>query len=232
MPQRLDSEEKLKQKLRIQSRKIDSLEDELDELKGKYNKLKYNYELHILGGSFLDFGKLFDEGKRTKNLITQVKQLKKELEITKAELLCYKDGGPLMKLRNKILEEQKISEIENKVKDKKNILKNITEEYKNFTSNETIKPSVYAYVDSSNNIVYIGSSKNIIQRDYGHLRNSETYFDKNYNDKSQYKLISLATCDNIDDARAIEQLMILKYEPVYNVSKADYYITQILNSDK
>ena len=119
----------------------------------------------------------------------------------------------------------KTAQMLKKYTDFKNKYHNIIKEFR-----KELKPSVYAYVDENNIIVYIGSTQNIHERDKGHIYSSNTYFDKNYNSKSQYNLIILAETNTIEDARIMEEIMILKYKPRFNVVTTPRLINNLISN--
>lgn len=91
----------------------------------------------------------------------------------------------------------------------------IKEKYKEQTKGNI----VYFYTDLNNNIVYIGSSKNLRHRlSSRNNKSSKSYFDNIYQKyPEQFKLYILGKFDTIEEARAIEKLLIAIYIPKYNI---------------
>lgn len=185
----LNDPEKLEQKIRILSRRIESLENE----------------------------------KRKEP--EQIKQLKDKNTVLRKENMNLKTE--LFNLKTDIIENKfiydKTETLLSKYNDLKNKYHDLFKEFK-----KELKPSVYAYIDENNIIVYIGSTQNLHERDNGHLYSNATYFDKNYTNKSQYNLILLAVTDTIEDARIMEEIMILKYKPKFNIATNPRLINNLL----
>lgn len=187
----LNDPEKLEQKIRILSRRIEAIETENIKEQVKIKTLKY------------------------KNA-----DLREENSILKKELFNLRNGISEYHNIN-----SKTAQMLNKYTDFKNKYHNIVKEFR-----KELKPTVYAYVDENNIIVYIGSTQNIHERDKGHIYSGNTYFDKNYNSKSQYNLIILAETNTIEDARIMEEIMILKYKPRFNIVTTPRLINNLISN--
>lgn len=187
----LNDPEKLEQKIRILSRRIEILESE---------KIKQP-------------SKIKDIKDKNKDLVKENSLLKAEIYNLRKSFSSYKDIN------------SKTESLLTKYKELRNNYYNLFKDYK-----QEYKPCVYAYTDENNIIVYIGSTQNLYERDKQHLYANEQYFDKNYTDKSQYNLLLLSVTNTIEDARLIEEMMILKYKPRFNIAIEPNMLKKIISS--
>ena len=75
-------------------------------------------------------------------------------------------------------------------------------------------PGCYRFLDTSENIIYVGSSKNIQRRLNSHFGGKQGHLGKSvYN---QVARVEVCKCIDYPTALALEQVLISKYRPRYN----------------
>ena len=75
-------------------------------------------------------------------------------------------------------------------------------------------PGCYRFLDTSENIIYVGSSKNIQRRLNSHFGGKQGHLGKSvYN---QVARVEVCKCADYPTALALEQVLISKYRPRYN----------------
>ena len=75
-------------------------------------------------------------------------------------------------------------------------------------------PGCYRFLDTSENIIYIGSSKNIQRRLNSHFGGKQGHLGKNV--YSQVARVEVCKCEDYPTALALEQVLISKYRPRFN----------------
>ena len=75
-------------------------------------------------------------------------------------------------------------------------------------------PGCYRFLDTSENIIYIGSSKNIQRRLNSHFRGKQGHLGKNV--YSQVARVEVCKCEDYPTALALEQVLISEYRPRFN----------------
>ena len=75
-------------------------------------------------------------------------------------------------------------------------------------------PGCYRFLDTLENIIYVGSAKNIDRRLRGHFNGKQGHLGKGvYN---QVARVEICKCEDYPSALALEQYLINKYKPRYN----------------
>ena len=92
--------------------------------------------------------------------------------------------------------------------------------FSDFLKNLTKSPGVYKFLDKSNNVIYIGKSKNLRNR-------VRSYFSTNHSDEKTKSLvsnindISIILVETESDALLLENNLIKKFKPKYNILLKD-----------
>ena len=75
-------------------------------------------------------------------------------------------------------------------------------------------PGCYRFLDTLENVIYVGSAKNIDRRLRSHLNGKQGHLGKGvYN---QVARVEICKCEDYPSALALEQYLINKYKPRYN----------------
>ena len=75
-------------------------------------------------------------------------------------------------------------------------------------------PGCYRFLDTLENIIYVGSAKNIDRRLRSHFNGKQGHLGKEvYN---QVARVEICKCEDYPSALALEQFLINKYKPRYN----------------
>ena len=95
------------------------------------------------------------------------------------------------------------------------------DKYKEILSGIPISPGIYKYFDNKGDLLYIGKAKNLRKR-------VSSYFTKHKNDSSRIKLlirkiesIEFVIVNSEQDALLLENSLIKKYQPKYNIELKD-----------
>ena len=83
-------------------------------------------------------------------------------------------------------------------------------------------PGCYRFLDTSENIIYVGSAKNIDRRLCGHFNGKQGHLGKSV--YSQVARVEICKCKDYPSALALEQFLINKYKPRYNKKDKDHNI--------
>lgn len=75
-------------------------------------------------------------------------------------------------------------------------------------------PGCYRFLDTSENIIYVGSAKNIQRRLNSHFGGKQGHLGKNV--YSQVARVEVCKCEDYPTALALEQVLISKYRPRCN----------------
>ena len=92
--------------------------------------------------------------------------------------------------------------------------------FSDFLKNLTKSPGVYKFLDKSNNVIYIGKAKNLRSR-------VRSYFSSNHSDEKTKSLvsnindISIILVETESDALLLENNLIKKFKPKYNILLKD-----------
>lgn len=83
-------------------------------------------------------------------------------------------------------------------------------------------PGCYRFIDTIENVIYVGSAKNIDRRLKSHFRGKQGHLGKDtYN---QVARVEICKCEDYPSALALEQYLINKYKPRYNSKDKDHNI--------
>ena len=83
-------------------------------------------------------------------------------------------------------------------------------------------PGCYRFLDTLENIIYVGSAKNIDRRLRSHFNGKQGHLGKEvYN---QVARVEICKCEDYPSALALEQYLINKYKPRYNKKDKDHNI--------
>lgn len=84
-------------------------------------------------------------------------------------------------------------------------------------------PGCYRFLDTLENIIYVGSAKNIDRRLRSHFNGKQGHLGKEvYN---QVARAEICKCEDYPRALALEQYLINKYKPRYNKKDKDHNIS-------
>lgn len=75
-------------------------------------------------------------------------------------------------------------------------------------------PGCYRFLDTSENIIYVGSAKNIQRRLNSHFGGKQGHLGKNV--YSQVARVEVCKCEDYPTSLALEQVLISKYRPRFN----------------
>ena len=81
---------------------------------------------------------------------------------------------------------------------------------------------VYRFLDTMENIIYVGSSKSVDRRLKSHFGGKQGHLGKNV--YSQVARVEVCKCTDYPTALALEQYLINKYKPRYNKKDKDHNI--------
>ena len=81
---------------------------------------------------------------------------------------------------------------------------------------------VYRFLDTMENIIYVGSSKSVDRRLKSHFGGKQGHLGKNV--YSQVARVEVCKCADYPTALALEQYLINKYKPRYNKKDKDHNI--------
>lgn len=81
---------------------------------------------------------------------------------------------------------------------------------------------VYRFLDTSENVIYVGSSKSVDRRLKSHFGGKQGHLGKNV--YSQVARVEVCKCTDYPTALALEQYLINKYKPRYNKKDKDHNI--------
>lgn len=83
-------------------------------------------------------------------------------------------------------------------------------------------PGCYRFLDTLENVIYIGSAKNIDRRLCSHFNGKQGHLGREvYN---QVARVEICKCEDYPSALALEQFLINKYKPRYNKKDKDHNI--------
>lgn len=83
-------------------------------------------------------------------------------------------------------------------------------------------PGCYRFIDTIENVIYVGSTKNIDRRLKSHFGGKQGHLGKDtYN---QVARVEICKCEDYPSALALEQYLINKYKPRYNSRDKDHNI--------
>lgn len=83
-------------------------------------------------------------------------------------------------------------------------------------------PGCYRFIDTIENVIYVGSAKNIDRRLKSHFGGKQGHLGKDtYN---QVARVEICKCEDYPSALALEQYLINKYKPRYNSKDKDHNI--------
>mgnify|MGYP004542059151 FL=1 len=83
-------------------------------------------------------------------------------------------------------------------------------------------PGCYRFLDTLENVIYVGSAKNIDRRLRSHFNGKQGHLGKEvYN---QVARVEICKCEDYPSALALEQFLINKYKPRYNKKDKDHNI--------
>lgn len=83
-------------------------------------------------------------------------------------------------------------------------------------------PGCYRFIDTIENVIYVGSAKNIDRRLKSHFGGKQGHLGKDtYN---QVARVEICKCKDYPSALALEQYLINKYKPRYNSKDKDHNI--------
>ena len=90
---------------------------------------------------------------------------------------------------------------------------------------------VYRFLDTMENIIYVGSSKSVDRRLKSHFGGKQGHLGKNV--YSQVARVEVCKCTDYPTALALEQYLINKYKPRYNKKDKDHNINSkvVSNND-
>ena len=83
-------------------------------------------------------------------------------------------------------------------------------------------PGCYRFLDELENIIYVGSSKNIDRRLNSHFNGQQGHLGKDI--YSKVARVEICKCDDYPTALALENVLINKYKPKYNTKDKDHNI--------
>lgn len=83
-------------------------------------------------------------------------------------------------------------------------------------------PGCYRFLDTLENVIYVGSAKNIDRRLRSHFHGKQGHLGREvYN---QVARVEICKCEDYPSALALEQFLINKYKPRYNKKDKDHNI--------
>lgn len=83
-------------------------------------------------------------------------------------------------------------------------------------------PGCYRFLDTLENVIYVGSAKNIDRRLCSHFHGKQGHLGREvYN---QVARVEICKCEDYPTALALEQFLINKYKPRYNKKDKDHNI--------
>lgn len=83
-------------------------------------------------------------------------------------------------------------------------------------------PGCYRFLDTLENVIYVGSAKNIDRRLCSHFNGKQGHLGREvYN---QVARVEICKCEDYPSALALEQFLINKYKPRYNKKDKDHNI--------